>query len=248
MREVGAEFAAEIGARNNTYVDFVAEFGEDTGRPPPDAVSARFVNARTHSDIGLDAIRKMDELFAFELEWQVAGIRVLISDLLDQRRIVPGLQVGADLAGAGAMQIADELEGLGRAADRKIEDEGRPYAVSFEDPLRTILASDRGHPSCAARPGCLPIELGCGIDHDDQDRSLLGWPVDRPPGIRVEHASTVWFNSLRLLRLRIFRIRPAQAIGSAGGFEKTQDGNRAITLQPQLCHIRSPTSRRKLAA
>jgi hypothetical protein len=144
----------------------------------------------------------MDELFAFELEWQVAGIRVLISDLLDQRRIVPGLQVGADLARARAMQIADELEGFGRAADRKIEDEGRPYVISFKDPLRTILVFDRGYTPCPARPGRLPVELGFGIDHDDQHRRLLGRPVDRSPGIRVEHASTVWFDSWRLFRLR----------------------------------------------
>ena len=72
MREVGAEFAGEIGARNNAYVDFVAELGEDTGRRPPDAVSARFVDARAHSDIGFDAVRKVDELFAFELDWDDA--------------------------------------------------------------------------------------------------------------------------------------------------------------------------------
>src|SRR6202007_2947471 len=113
------------------YVDFVAELGEDTGRCPPDAVSARFVNPRADSDIGFDAVRKLDELFPFELERQVAGIGVLIGNLLDQRRIVPGLQMGADLADAGAMQIADDLEGFGRAADRKIEDESRPHAVSF---------------------------------------------------------------------------------------------------------------------
>src|SRR5580693_706365 len=122
MRKIGTEFAAEIGARNNAYVDFVAELSEDTGRRPPGAVSACFVNARTHSDIGLDAVGKVDKLFPFELEWQVAGIGVLIGNLLDQRRIVPGLQVGADLAGAGAMQVANKLEGVGRTADRKIED------------------------------------------------------------------------------------------------------------------------------
>ena len=249
MREVGAEFAGEIGARNNAYVDFVAELGEDTGRRPPDAVSARFVDARAHSDIGFDAVRKVDELFAFELDWQVAGIGVLIGNLLDQRRIVPGLQVGADLASAGAMQVADELEGFGRAADRKIEDEGRPHAISFEDPLRTTLRFDRGDTPCPARPGRLPVELGFGIDDDDQHRRLLGRPVDRLPGIRVEHASTVWFNSLRLLRLRVFRSRAAQALGgSAEGSKKTHNGNGAITLQPQLCQIPRPTSRRKLAA
>jgi len=143
----------------------------------------------------LNTARQSDELFPFQLEWQVAGIGVLISNLLDERRIVPGLQVGADLAGAGAMQIADELERLERAADRKIKDESRPHAVSFEDPLRTILAFDRANPPCPARPGRLPVELGFGIDDDHQHRPLLGRPVDRPPGIRIEHASTVWFNS-----------------------------------------------------
>src|SRR5271163_3109164 len=249
MPEVGAEFAGEIGARNNADIDFVAELGEDAGSRPPDAVSARFVDARAHSDISLDTLRQLDKLFPFELEWQVARIGVLVSNLLDQRWIVPGLQVGADLASAGAMQIAHELECFGRAADRKIEDEGRPHAISFEDPLRTILAFDRGDTPCPARTGCLPVELGFGIDHDDQHRLLLGRPVDRPPSIRVEHASTVWFNSLRLLRLPPFRIRAAQAIGGrAEGFKKTHDGNRAITVQPQLCHIPGPISRRKLAA
>ena len=142
MREIGTGFAAEIGARNNAYVDFVAELGEDTGRRPPDAVSARFVNPRADSDIVFDAVRKLDELLPFELERQVAGVGVLVGNLLDERRIVPGLQMGADLAGTRLMQVADKFEGFGRAADRKIEDEGRPHAISFEDPLRPILAFD----------------------------------------------------------------------------------------------------------
>jgi hypothetical protein len=37
-------------------------------------------------------VRQLDELFPFELEWQVAGIGVLIGSLLDERRIVPGLR------------------------------------------------------------------------------------------------------------------------------------------------------------
>src|SRR5437868_5957840 len=249
MREIRAEFTGEIVARDHAHVDFVSEFGEDAGGRLSDPVSARFINARAHSDIAFNATRQLNQLFPFELEGQIAGIGVLISNLLDQGRIVPGLQVCADLAGAGAMQVADELECFGRAADRKIEDEGRPYAISLEYPLRTILVFDRGYAPCVARPGRLPVELGFGIDDDNQHRRLLGRPVDRSPGIRVEHASTVWFNSLRLLRLRIIRSRAAQALGgSAEGSKKTQNGNGAITLQPQLCHIPRPTSRRKLAA
>src|ERR1700736_47476 len=57
-------------------------------------------------------------------------------------------------------------------------------------------------PLARRRPRGRPVELGFGIDHDDQHRRLLGRPVDRSPVIRVEHASTVWFDSWRLLRLR----------------------------------------------
>src|SRR5437588_4114633 len=104
-------------------VAFVSEFGEDAGGRLSDPVSARFINARAHSDIAFDATRQLNQLFPFELEGQIAGIGVLIGNLLDQRRIVPGLQVCADLAGARAMQVADELECFGRAADRKMEAE-----------------------------------------------------------------------------------------------------------------------------
>src|SRR5206468_7331911 len=138
MGEIGAEFAGEIVAGDDAHVDLVAEFAEDTRRPPADAISPGLVDAWAYPEILFDAASQLDQLLAFELERQVAGIGVLVGDLLDQGRIVPGLQVSADLAGTGAMQIADEFVCFGRAADGIIENKGRPHGISLEDPLRSV--------------------------------------------------------------------------------------------------------------
>ena len=226
----GAEFAGKIGARNDAHVDFVAELSKYTVRSPPDTVSACFVDARAHSNIRFDAVRQLDQFLPFELEREIAGIGVLIGDLLDQRRIVPGLQVSADFARPGAMQITKKLVCFGCAADGVIEHEGRPHGISLEDPQRPILTSDRGDADCPPGPGRLPVEFGFGIDDNHQHWPLLGRPVDHPPGIRVEHSSTIRLCSLWPRRLRPFRLRTVKASGgNAGVSKKLCDRNRAIT-------------------
>ncbi len=158
------------------------------------------LQVRSDSDIFLNAAGQLDQLLPFELEREVARIGVLVRYLLDQWRIIPGLQVGPDFAGARAMQIADKLVRLRRAAYGIIEDEGRSDIVSLKNPLRFILAFDRGNTHCPARPVCLPVKFGFSIDDDHEHRRLLGRPVDHPPGSRVEHASAVAFNGLQFCR------------------------------------------------
>src|SRR5207244_8239711 len=82
MRKIGSEFTGEIGARNNAYVDLVAELGENPASRPPDAVSARFIDARADPDIAFDTVRRLDQLFTFEIEGQIAGTAVLVGHLL----------------------------------------------------------------------------------------------------------------------------------------------------------------------
>jgi hypothetical protein len=153
VREIGAELAAEISVRNDADIDFIAEFGEDPRSRVSDAVSTRFVDPGSHADILFNAVGQPDQLLALQVGGQIAGIRVLVGDPLDQRRIVPRLQVGADFASTRTIEIADELVGFPRAADRVIEDEGRPDSISVKDPLCSILAFNRGTP--IARRGVL---------------------------------------------------------------------------------------------
>src|SRR6516165_4802733 len=196
MREIGPEFAGEIGAGDDAHVDLVAELCKDVRRCPADPISARFVDAWTDPDILLNAEGQSDQLLPFELERQIAGIGILVRHRLDQGWIIPGLQMGADFADPRVMQIADELVCLRCAAHWVVEDEGRPNVVSLEDPLRLGLAFDRSDTHCPPWSVRRPIKFSFGIDDDHENWRLFGRPVYRPPGMRVEHASAVAFDSL----------------------------------------------------
>ena len=189
MQKIGTEFAAQIGARYDAHIDFISQLGENARGCRPDAISARLVDARPYAEICFDRARQLEQLFSFQLKRQVAGVGILVCPRFDKGRIVPGLQMGADFASSCAMRLANELVRLRRAADRVVEDEGRPNTVSSEDLLRSILVFDRADTDGTPRPVCLPVKFGFSIDDDDEHWRLLGRPVDYPPGIRVEHAS-----------------------------------------------------------
>src|SRR6516162_10491720 len=84
--------------------------------------------------------------------------------------------MGTDLADVRVMQIADILVCFRRAADRVIEDEGRPHPITSEDLLGSILASHRFDTDRAPRSPRRPVKFGFRIDDDDEHRCLLDWP------------------------------------------------------------------------
>src|SRR5215471_19398638 len=148
--------------------------------------------------------------------------------------------MGTDLADARVMQIADKLVCFRCAADRVIEDEGRPHAITSEDLLGSILASHRFDTDRAPRSVRGPVKFGLRVDDDDEHRRLLDWPLDRSPSVRVEHVSLVTLNGWQPRRLRKSRGRSGASDQSTlDHFGKRSDRNRTITPMPELCHLSS---------
>ncbi len=97
----------------------------------------RLVDPRPHADVFVNDVAQLRQIFALELEWQVAGIGVFIGFRFTR-----------------AMKITDDLVGLRRAAHRIVEDKGGPDLVSFEDPLHLQLKFDRGDAHRLTDPHC----------------------------------------------------------------------------------------------
>ena len=220
MGEIRPELFAQIGAGNHADVDFIPELGQYSCGSAADAIAARFVYARLDPDVFGDDGGQVSELFALEVSRQVAGIRVSVGRRLDKRRVVPGLQMSANFARPRLVQVADELVAFGRAADRVIEDKGRSHPIACEDRLGLGLALDRAHAAGAARRLTRPVELGFGVDDDDDHRRVVDGPVDHPPCFRVEHASAMAIGSARHShRKPSFTWPPRAAIGCRNVFE-----------------------------
>src|SRR5262249_19302649 len=124
MGEVRAKLRRQISAGDHAQVDLVAEIGEDALRRSADTIAAGFVDPRSCADVLLDYPAQLDKLLLLQCKRQVAWIGVLISLRFNKGRVIPGLQMGPDLARARAMIIADNLIGLWRAADRIVQDIG----------------------------------------------------------------------------------------------------------------------------
>src|SRR5215470_1251511 len=119
--------------------------------------------------------------------------------------------MGTDLADARAMQIADKLVCFRCAADRVIEDEGRPHAITSEDLLGSILASHRFDTDRAPRSSRRPVKFGFRIDDDNEHRRLC----------KSRGRSGACDQS------------------TLNHFGKRAVRNRTITPMPELCHLSS---------
>jgi hypothetical protein len=111
---------AEVGTWDHANIDLVAEFGENARRRAANAVSAGFINAWSYSDIFVNASGQLDQLLPLKFRRQVPRIGVLVRLLLDERRIIPRMEMSSNFASARLVQIAERLEAFGRAADRVI--------------------------------------------------------------------------------------------------------------------------------
>src|SRR5579883_3396688 len=162
----------QIGQRQDTEVDLIAEFGENAGRRRAKSVPSGLIDTRAPADRLRDLIGKSRQLLAFERRRKVAGIRIRLRFCLLEGWRIPWLEMGADFAQPGFIKLADRLIADHLAADGVIQYIGGADAIAGENSMDLLLLPYRADGVAPARHRLSPVELRFGVDHHDQDRRL----------------------------------------------------------------------------
>ena len=149
--EIRAELPPQIGAGQNAGIDLVTEFREYSRRRQSHPISTGFVDPGLDADILDNRGRQPNQFLAFHFGGEIAWIGIPVGDLLDKGRRIPGLQMRADLANTGFIEVANDFIAFRYRTDRIVHNECRPDVVSLENRLHLPRGFHRSHAVGAPR-------------------------------------------------------------------------------------------------
>jgi hypothetical protein len=155
--------------------------GEGRRRVGPEAVAPGLVGARTDAEVLLDGRDEALDLLLLELAREVSRVRVARVDLLVERRRDPRVEVRADLAAPGRVDLAERSGARLLRGDRKVDGVERSDAGGVADRLEEADIAhvlDRRVPPVERR---VPVELLLGVDDDEEDGGDLHATQGRDP-------------------------------------------------------------------
>ncbi len=159
LEKSGPRLPAQIGAGQNAGIDLVTEFREYSRRRQPHPISTGFVDSGLDADILDDCGRQPNQFLALHFGGEIAWIGIPVRDFLDKGRRIPGLQMRADLANTGFIEIADDFIAFRYRTDGIVHDECRPDVVSLENRLHLPRGLYRSHAVGAARTCRRPVRI-----------------------------------------------------------------------------------------
>jgi hypothetical protein len=124
--------------RHDTGVYDVAEPLQDIRSSRSDAIATDAINARAHPEAIFDRVGEDPQLLELERERQVSRKAVDRIDLLEEPRIDPGVQLGADLASCVLQVIGERRVPVLLAGNRIVEHIDGDPAVALEYGVRQI--------------------------------------------------------------------------------------------------------------
>ena len=148
---------------------------DDVGRVRAEAVAPGLVGGRAHRERRLDRLHQPQDLLPLQRRRQVAGIRQRLGGTRHEgreRRRHPGVELGADVAGAGRHVVAQDRDGGGIGGERVGDQVGRPHAVLREQLVQPALRADRGRAVVLGRERLVPGEFLLGVDDGAEHRAV----------------------------------------------------------------------------